>query len=143
MLVKQFKKGELELPFVKDLIVNVDHLFIPKLSTEIDIIEYSKKLQKQANCILLYENSKIAAFLFYYILDANEIAVYITMISSIKKGCGSLIYHELVTTVSPKFVRLEVDTQNHDAISFYKKLGFKKELEKVGGKKLILRHEIR
>ncbi len=143
MLVKYFVKEELSVDFIKNLIHSVNDQFIPSLSTTVNILEYSKKLQKSANCILLEENGNILAFIFFYFINNNKTSLYITLICSIKKGMGEKIYLELINRLLPNSIKLEVFRENHSAIAFYKKLGFVKEGEKSNEKKLFLKHELK
>ncbi|RXJ46031.1 GNAT family N-acetyltransferase family protein [Gelidibacter gilvus] len=143
MSVKHYQKENLKFSFIHDLIVSVNHHFVPILSSELDLYEYAKKLQKNANCLIIEEENELLAFMFYYIVSPIEPSVYITLVCSLKPGGGAEIYNELINLVSPKVVKLEVDRENLRAFSFYKKLGFLVDSESIHDSKLILKHQLK
>lgn len=125
------------------MLLSVEDQFVPALSTEIVLYDYSKKLHSHANCLITESENEILAFLFYYITDKTESVLYITLICSIKPGEGQKIYRELLNCMNPKIVKLEVDKENKKAISFYKNLGFVVDQIAHTRNKLHLKHCLR
>ena len=107
-----------------------NHLFIPELSSKVSLYEYSNKISKFAKVFFLNRNNIDIAMAAFYVNSQTQKA-YITSISIIqeyqKKGIGVQLLNkveEVSKLCAMKFIELEVDKRNHQAISLYKKLGF-------------------
>ena len=126
---------------VYDLLIKANDLFVPALSSEVDLVQYSKKISDNAEQYYYYQDNEIKAFLFYY---KNGKGVYISLICSFIKGIGSKLMRELfvrLQSLNIEVVRLEVDKSNAKALSFYNKHKFK--LKKESGNKLILEKNLK
>ena len=143
MLFKKYIKSALNLNYVTHLIEVADHLFEPKLSSELNVLEYAAKLQKNANCLLIEENEVVLAFVFYYVTNEKNKSLYISLICSMKPGLGRKLYDKLIVESNAKFVKLEVHEINSKAIAFYEKLGFLVFKYNSSSNKLLLMHKIK
>jgi ribosomal protein S18 acetylase RimI-like enzyme len=144
VLDKLYPKGSLSFDYIKKTLLDNDDRFHPKLSLEVDLEEYARKLQKNAHTLLLEDAESLVGFVFFYIFEPDQEVVYISLICSLRKGNGKRLYHDFLKSLPTKIkeVQLEVSCDNLNAINFYKKLGFQK-LKKVHQKnKLLLKKNI-
>lgn len=143
-MVEAFQKLELSFEFIYSLLARVDERFSPKLSTEFDLSDYAKKLQKRANCIIIEEKNGIVGFVFFYIIEPKQKSAYITLICSLVNGYGKNLYAEFLNKLPSQIneILLEVDRSNHQALKFYDKLGFNEDIGNSKSGKIYLKHQL-
>lgn len=107
-----------------------DTLFVPNLSSYVDIESYAEKLFDKAVRIECFEEDELLALLAFYVnLDNNF--CFITNVSVDEKLKGKKIGDSLLFELdkyclenSIKQIQLEVRKENSKAINFYKKHNF-------------------
>lgn len=132
---------------IKRHLLRCDELFNPKLSSYVNIQEYSEKLFKKAINFEAWHNNVLIGLVSVYFNDLNSKVVYISNVSIEadyqKHGIAFfLLSMAAVYGVNLGFVKikLEVYRDNTKAIILYKKLGF--EEENKDGKKITMVKEI-
>ena len=107
-----------------------------------DIQLYIEKLSQYAYFAEWIENSKVCAFVAYYLNDVLQ-QLYVSLIavdnSYQRRGIGYGLIQKLVVIARRRSygsIALEVDKENSSAYQFYVKLGFLKEEDR--GKKLLM-----
>lgn len=118
----------------------VDSLFVPSLSSYVDLDKYSKKIFENADRVELWRNEELVGLLAFY---TNLNSVFITNVSLDRSlqglGFGAKMFNKLFEIIKDKNiekVNLEVNSKNKKAINFYKSMGF--DLENESGKNLLL-----
>jgi ribosomal protein S18 acetylase RimI-like enzyme len=114
---------------IRNHLKSVDDDFIPKLSSYVDLDEYSKKIYEKAERIELRIGKKLIGLIALY---ANENLAFVTNVSLEKNqqglGYGGLMMDKLMVYAennSIKTIKLEVRNENLKAIKFYENRGFK------------------
>lgn len=104
------------------------------LFDRVNLDSYCKKLSDKGNVVALYENDEIIGIAAMYINDNINMNAYITLIGVSSKfqrgGYGSELLQYCIkkaVSVGMKYLRLEVDNDNKNAIRFYYKNGFEFE----------------
>jgi ribosomal protein S18 acetylase RimI-like enzyme len=118
----------------------VDSLFVPSLSSYVNLDKYSKKIFENADRVELWRNEELVGLLAFY---TNLNSVFITNVSLDRSlqgsGFGVKMFNKLFEIIKDKNiekVNLEVNSKNKKAINFYKSMGF--DLENESGKNLLL-----
>jgi ribosomal protein S18 acetylase RimI-like enzyme len=118
----------------------VDSLFVPSLSSYVNLDKYSKKIFENADRVELWRNEELVGLLAFY---TNLNSVFITNVSLDRSlqgsGFGVKMFNKLFKIIKDKNiekVNLEVNSKNKKAINFYKSMGF--DLENESGKNLLL-----
>lgn len=118
----------------------VDSLFVPSLSSYVDLDKYSKKIFENADRVELWRNEELVGLLAFY---TNLNSVFITNVSLDRSlqglGFGAKMFNKFFEIIKDKNiekVNLEVNSKNKKAINFYKSMGF--DLENESGKNLLL-----
>ena len=118
--------------------------FYPPLSTEVNLISYSKKLSKYAKFIFGIEEGEAVGYIAFYLND-KEKQIYIPLICVSPKyqhmgiGTKMLSYLESLYKGQYETVGLEVVKENMNAYNFYVKQGFEVN-EDRGSKFLMLKN---
>lgn len=113
-------------------LLSVSNLFIPSLSSYVNIEKYSSKLINNANRFEVFDNDKLIALLAFY---EKSDEIFVTNLSVCKtqlnNGIAKSLIFELFDYSKTKFIRLEVFKLNKKAIKFYLLNDFyiKQELE--------------
>jgi ribosomal-protein-alanine N-acetyltransferase len=115
---------------VVEHLIECDSLFNPKLSSRVDISEYSKKIVNHAERYELYDGDKLIGLLaIYHNRESGE--SFITNVSVCKEYQGRGLSRELIkdclidaSNDGIKRIRLEVNIHNHVAIKLYRSIGF-------------------
>ena len=109
----------------------VNYLFIPSLSSRLDINEYSQQLSEKATHFTVYKGNKLLAFLACYFNNQQTKIGYITTLSTLAEykgiGLGSQLIDEVIKYGKAnnfKEIKLEVHKDNLVALNFYKRKGF-------------------
>lgn len=119
------------LPFerILKLLISLDKEYIPKLSDQVNLRDYSNKLAKSANFILLKNKLDIGLIAYYINKDFCFISSFGIPSNYQGHGFSQRMFSKLVEIVSEfgiSQIRLEVNINNKKAIKYYYKLGFKK-----------------
>ena len=137
LLNKKYNQKE-----VTKLIMDFSHEFAPPLLQLSDIQLYIEKLSQYAYFAEWIENSKVCAFVAYYLNDVLQ-QLYVSLIavdnSYQRRGIGYGLIQKLVVIARRRSygsIALEVDKENSSAYQFSVKLGFLKEEDR--GKKLLM-----
>ena len=130
---------------LEKLLLELDEVITPKLSSRVKIEEYAKKLSENAELFYVCDEGK----------DIGNCAIYLNngeggYISSIalkkdwqRRGMGSLLWNAVLDCAKAKkikYIDLMVSQFNSDAIAFYKKLHF--EQIEVSDKWIKMRYEM-
>lgn len=106
---------------------NVEGLYVPPLSTYVNLEDYSHKLSNKADTIeILFDNNLVGLAAYY----KNDQYLYLSNISIekeyLKRGYGTILINRLIekSLLYKKKIFLEVNKGNTKAIKFYKKHGF-------------------
>lgn len=124
-----FSIEKLSYQQVFDLLNRFDDKFVPKLSEELDIENYAKKMSDNALFAVYRKESNIVAFVAYY-LNLELSVVYITCVcvdsAFERKGLAFNLILKLKSEYSRvvKNMALEVRKDNLRAFNLYKNLGF-------------------
>lgn len=123
-----FSTNKASVISISNHLFKVDHKFVPKLSSYIDIESYSRKIFEKAERIELWKNDELMGLLAFY---TNENRIFITNVSldsSIQSlGYGKQLFKlffEHIKNRKIKNIDLEVSSSNIKAINFYKTIGF-------------------
>lgn len=107
-----------------------DTLFVPNLSSYVDIESYSEKLFEKAVRIEYFKGNELLALLAFYV-NFNNNFCFITNVSVDDKLKGKKIGNALLLHLDQycienniKKIQLEVRKENNKAINFYKKHSF-------------------
>lgn len=109
-----------------------DQNFIPKLSSKVNIAEYSEKINNYTEKFEAWQNKLLIGLVAAYKNDQNHF-LYITNVSLLKEFQGKGIAKQLIINAIDfaknheyKNINLEVHLENENAIQLYTKLNFKK-----------------
>lgn len=118
-----------EAKTIREFLVTIDNVIIPKLSERVNINEYANKLSKSADLFYLLEGQKIVGNVAVY-LNSKEKG-YITSFAILsqyqKMGLGKRLFSEVRKEAEKRGIKcidLEVYEDNEKAIKFYQKQGF-------------------
>lgn len=114
---------------VCDLLNQFGDNFNPRLSDELDIELYARKLADHAHFLLCYDNDALVGFTAYY-KNKNIAQLYVTLVcvnrQYQRKGLGQLMFNHL-SDLSDKgwnSIGLEVNKSNIKGLNFYIKQHF-------------------
>lgn len=114
---------------LEKLLWELDDVIYPKLSERVNIKEYAQKLSQNAELFYARYNAEDIGHCAVYMND--EVRGFITSFALKKewqnKGIGRLLWEAAEKQAKEKRIReltLMVYEKNHNAISFYKKMGF-------------------
>lgn len=123
--------GGLSVKELYGFLVECDNQFSPLLSSRVNLVKYSEKLFFNSIIIYARENNKTVGLMAFYVNDSSLDYAFISLICVLKgyegKGIGSKFIYDCIAIGNKKgfkSIRLEVDAENQDAISFYMKIGF-------------------
>ena len=114
-------------------LLSVSDLFVPSLSSYVNINKYSLKLFNNTNRFEIFDNYKLIALLAFY---EKSDEIFVTNLSVCKtqmnKGIAKNLIFELFDYSKTRYIKLEVFKLNKKAIKFYLLNDFciKQELEK-------------
>ena len=108
-----------------------DQNFFPKLSSKVNIAEYSEKINNFAEKFEAWQNEMLIGLVAVYKNDENHF-LFITNVSLLKEFQGKGIAKQLIMNAIDfakdhqyKNIKLEVHLENENAIQLYTKLNFK------------------
>jgi ribosomal protein S18 acetylase RimI-like enzyme len=124
----EFSINKASLRSISKHLNKVNDLFVPVLSSYVNIDIYSKKIFEKADRIEFWKNEELVGLLAFYINPPN---VFITNLS-LDKAMHGLGYgvkmldrlFEITKDKNIKKVSLEVNSMNQKAVNFYKSIGF-------------------
>ncbi|WP_198120662.1 GNAT family N-acetyltransferase [Massilia rhizosphaerae] len=116
---------------IKDLLVEVDNDFTPRLSVKLDFDVYCRKIAEKAVLFTVYEAGKISGLVAVYCNDSAVDSAFVTMVAVRKSarstGLGSALLRSSFAYAAKagfKTMRLEIYKTNPGLRSFYGRLGF-------------------
>lgn len=116
--------------------MRVNQLFIPTLSSVVNLEEYSDKIFLKAHKIEIWHNDKLVGLVAFY-SNMDEKVAFITNVSIEKEFQGKQLAKKLIEEVIQinkennfLHILLEVHKENNLAIQFYKKNNFDIKQEK-------------
>lgn len=111
-------------------LLKADNYFIPKLSSRVNLEEYSLKLSKFSTTIEAWYKTELIGFIALYLRENKD--AFISNISVLHNfnglGIGTkLIFNceNYLKTKSIEIIELEVNKDNLSALRFYEKFNFK------------------
>jgi ribosomal protein S18 acetylase RimI-like enzyme len=114
-----------------------DKQFSPLLSARVNLKEYSEKLILNSTIIHVKSNGELIGLIAFYMNNNSQGYAFISLICVLNEfggnGIGSILMKECVALIMKgnfKSIKLEVDTQNQEAITFYQNFGFFTEDQK-------------
>jgi ribosomal protein S18 acetylase RimI-like enzyme len=126
-----FGIGGLSVKELCRFFANCDNQFSPLLSSRVRLVKYSEKLVLNSIIIHAKENNKIIGLIAFYANESSLDYAYISLICVLKgyegKGIGKRLIDECILHINKKgfkSIKLEVNNDNQNAISFYTKIGF-------------------
>ena len=125
----EFKINESAIADIKRHLWSVSSHFVPKLSSYVDIDNYSEKLYEKAQRIEVWDNGQLEGLLAYYLNPEGRFA-FITNVSISPRIMGEGVAAKMIKRLIEDnkgiidIIRLEVNACNERAILFYKKNGF-------------------
>lgn len=119
---------------VKSHLYECNYDFIPILSSYIDIDSYSEKLTQKATRVEVFEGNRLIGLIAVYIIEEKSLC-YISNVSIIAVftggGLATILFNktlQLLRLYNVKYIQLQVDLSNINAIAFYQKMGFKSQI---------------
>ena len=116
---------------VSSFIKELDGLLPVPISQRTDIESYSRKIAEFGNVFAVINNKKIISAVLYYANDTVNYKAYITLIGTVpqSEGCGygtCLLEtaENAALMAGMRFMTLETDFSNNNAIAFYAKHGY-------------------
>lgn len=129
-----FQIGGLSIRELYEYLIKFDNQFYSRLSLKVNIYNYSEKLIHKSIIIQSKINNEIIGLVAFYANDNSFSCAYISLFCVLKGfegyGIGTRLMNDCITFVKDrkfKEIKLEVDPENHNAISFYSKFGFQIE----------------
>ena len=117
-------------------LIECDNDFEPKLSSEVDLRNFSEKIYNHAVRFEAWNNRVLIGVLSVYLNDKESGIGFINHISILQKYRGHRISNTLMRNCLEyakskhfKYIRLEVSKRNHIGKSLYEKYGFTVEKE--------------
>ena len=108
-----------------------DNSFIPLLSSRINIIDYAQKIYEKAITFEVWNKNELIGLIAAYFTQSKSGVAFITNVSVSKNYKGKGIASKLLSNcisyalnINYKEIKLEVNTENIPAITFYKKHHF-------------------
>jgi ribosomal protein S18 acetylase RimI-like enzyme len=125
---------------INEFLKKSDNEFHPRLSSRVNIKDYSEKLCENAVLIIAkLNNQDIVGINAFYANDINSMKAYLSNINVLQEyqgiGIASNLIKKMITYLNHKGfkeISLEVYKDNLNAISLYKYFGFDILIEKKG-----------
>ena len=124
-----------------------DDLFVNRLSSMVNLSEYSEKISKKSLQACYYVNGDLVGMSAFYTNNQKEKIAYISIICIKEdyqgKGIGKILLNETIKhikTMGFHSIKMEVNKKNKRSFNLYKKFGFdileEKENSMIVGKDL-------
>lgn len=124
-----------------------DDMFMPPLSSRVDLVEYSNKLFDKSVSFEAWHRTVLIGMANAYLAGADNGAGFITNVSVLVDYRGKGVASKLLTMClehlrnhGVSLVRLEVSCQNHPAIKLYSSAGFR--TVKRSGENLLMEYTV-
>jgi ribosomal protein S18 acetylase RimI-like enzyme len=108
-----------------------DKLFIPSLSSRLDISEYAMKIYKCAERFEVWDAETLVGLVAVYCNDVGRHTAFITSVSLLNewsgRGIASVVIGrciEHIRTLGLSVIKLEVSPLNQQALKLYRRFGF-------------------
>ena len=106
----------------------VDHLFIPKLSSTLNMKDYARKLSEKAISFTVYDGDELISFAVCYFNDQQSQIGYITMLVTMKAYQKQGIASKLIVNLANygkinNYKQIQLEAYK-DLVAFYNKRGF-------------------
>lgn len=128
-IVLQFIEDE---KYIEKILIKFKHCLLSLKSNNIDIKEQALKFSQKSVFLIILKNNKVLGFIAFYCNDFKNRISFLSMIAVLPEysgnGYGHILMNEFIRISKEKgmsVLKLEVNKNNVNAISFYKKLGFK------------------
>lgn len=117
---------------VSDTLKRYEDLFVPSLSSKLNIFDYALKLVKNAVVMLIKkDNCPAVAFAAFYMNDSINKTAYLSTIG-VSNACKGTGYGKILLSLAEKLAveknmkafKLEVKKNNLSAIGFYEHMGY-------------------
>lgn len=134
----RFENTKLELTSTIRLLADFDTVFTPRISNQVDVDSYAKKLSTNGHFILAIstDDNSIEGFITYYLNTEGHFA-YVPFIG-VKPSCqhggvGRCMIEELISVLSIDYtsIMLEVRKSNTKAHDFYLRNGFVEKEDRI------------
>ena len=126
---------------IHDFLVACDNDFVPKLSDDLDLYDFSKKIYTHTVRFEARDNGELVGLLSAYLNDKESGIGFINHISILQKykgnGISNILMNDCLEYAKREnfnYIRLEVSKNNNIARKLYEKYGF--SLEKDNQHKL-------
>lgn len=125
-----FKICKLDAITILNHLRTCDNLFQPKLSSKVDLVEYSKKISDNAIHFCSYKDDLLIGILSMYANNFKEKIAYMTCASILKEYQGKgiarkLFINAILYAKENKFDTIQGEVRKDNSILlFYKRLGF-------------------
>jgi ribosomal protein S18 acetylase RimI-like enzyme len=133
-MIFEYSINQSNLFQVKSHLDQCSELFVPTLSSYVDIYSYSEKLIQKATRIEAFDEIKLIGLIAVYI-NEDENLCFVSNVSVIPgfsgKGIATTLFYRtqnLIKNLRVDTMILHVDKNNYPAINFYEKLGFQHDL---------------
>jgi GNAT superfamily N-acetyltransferase len=119
---------EITLEELMEYFESIDQEYLNQLLTEVNLSEYATKIIERAKKIILRDETKIIASLFYYESEAEVFVSHVSVCKSFERqGLGKKILELLKSKVRQRVIILEVNANNNNARQFYEIMGFREK----------------
>jgi ribosomal protein S18 acetylase RimI-like enzyme len=112
-------------------LINCDDVFIPSLSSRVDVKSYATRIVEKAQRYEAWSNDELIGLVAVYCNSSDHLCAYITNVSVLPSFAGTGIASKLMqyckdelSAIGFKSIELEVSCKNKIAIALYKKNGF-------------------
>jgi ribosomal protein S18 acetylase RimI-like enzyme len=129
-----FQAGGLSVKDLYGFLSKCNSQFSPHLSSRVDLLKYAEKLVHNAVIMYAKENKKLIGLIAFYAnnfkLDFAFISLFCVLEGNKGNGIATRLMNECILNVKNsgfRFIKLEVYSDNRNAISFYSKFGFNVE----------------
>jgi ribosomal protein S18 acetylase RimI-like enzyme len=144
----EYINGRACLEQINGHLLRCDEVFMPRLSTRVDIGDYSRKIAVNAQRFEAWESDELVGLVAGYCNAANKDVAYITSVSVLQawqgRGIASRLLENCIAHVRNlgfSDIELEVSSGNEAAVALYKKHGFSADLGKGGILRMSLNFE--
>ena len=126
-----YTRGQASLEKIVEHLTCCNALFIPPLSSKVNIEEYAQKLLLYAERFEAWKHDQLVGLVAVYVNDPDKEKAFITNVSVLQKLGGRGIAKQLIEQSLSgakeqefKKIVLEVSADNHAALGLYKKMHF-------------------